>query len=122
MGYTIDPLQGRWNALGASVISGSVWAIWHIPAFIQAHDTPTWIVAQCLLLVATRILMVWIYNNAGKSIFALISGNMKLRGDLRLFLRMNTLFSVDAKPRSRSAVSDRGARTGGTAADDIWHP
>jgi hypothetical protein len=28
--------------------------------------------------------------------FALISGNMKLRGDLRLFLRMNTLFSVDA--------------------------
>lgn len=29
---------------------------------------------------------------------ALISGNMKLRGDLRLFLRMNTLFSVDARP------------------------
>jgi hypothetical protein len=53
---------------------------------------------------------------------ALISGNMKLRGDLRLFLRMETLFSVDAKPRSRSAVSDRGARTGGTAADGIWHP
>jgi hypothetical protein len=23
---------------------------------------------------------------------------MKLRGDLRLFLRMNTLFSVDARP------------------------
>lgn len=29
---------------------------------------------------------------------ALISGNMKLSGDLRLFLRMNTLFSVDARP------------------------
>jgi len=29
---------------------------------------------------------------------ALISGAMKLRGDLRLFLRMNTLFSVDARP------------------------
>jgi hypothetical protein len=29
---------------------------------------------------------------------ALISGNMKLRGNLRLFLRMSTLFSVDAKP------------------------
>ncbi len=27
---------------------------------------------------------------------ALISGKMKLRGDLRLFLRMSTLFSVDA--------------------------
>ena len=29
---------------------------------------------------------------------ALISGGMRLRGDLRLFLRMNTLFSVDARP------------------------
>lgn len=31
---------------------------------------------------------------------ALIRGNMKIRGDLRLFLRMNTLFSVDARPRT----------------------
>ena len=30
----------------------------------------------------------------------LISGKMKLRGDLRLFLRMNTLFSVDARPKT----------------------
>jgi hypothetical protein len=29
----------------------------------------------------------------------LISGRMKLRGDLRLFLRMDTLFSVDARPK-----------------------
>ena len=29
----------------------------------------------------------------------LISGAMKLRGDLRLFLRMDTLFSVDARPK-----------------------
>jgi len=29
----------------------------------------------------------------------LINGRMKLRGDLRLFLRMNTLFSVDARPK-----------------------
>jgi hypothetical protein len=30
---------------------------------------------------------------------ALISGDMKLRGDLRLFRRMGDLFSVDARPR-----------------------
>jgi hypothetical protein len=29
---------------------------------------------------------------------ALVSGAMRLRGDLRLFLRMGTLFSVDARP------------------------
>jgi hypothetical protein len=31
--------------------------------------------------------------------FSLISGAMKLRGDLRLFLRMGTLLSVDARPK-----------------------
>ncbi len=31
---------------------------------------------------------------------ALLRGEIKLRGDLRLFLRMNTLFSVDARPRA----------------------
>ncbi len=53
---------------------------------------------------------------------ALISGDMKLHGDLRLFLRMGTLFSVDARPRGRLAVSDHGASIGGTAADGIRHP
>jgi SCP-2 sterol transfer family len=53
---------------------------------------------------------------------ALISGDMKLRGDLRLFMRMNSLFSVDAPSSGMLAVSERGARTGGTAADGIRHP
>ena len=34
----------------------------------------------------------------------LISGAMKLRGDLRLFLRMDTLFSVDARPKIEAKV------------------
>jgi hypothetical protein len=51
---------------------------------------------------------------------ALISGNMKLHGDLRLFLRMNTLFSVDAKPHGRSE-SDLSARPDEIAAGGTWH-
>ncbi len=72
MGYAIDPLQQRWTALGASIIVGSVGALWHIPAFIQVGDAPGWIVAQCVVLIATRTLMVWIYNNAGRSLLAAI--------------------------------------------------
>jgi hypothetical protein len=30
---------------------------------------------------------------------ALINGHMKVHGDLRLLVHMNTLFSVDAEPR-----------------------
>jgi hypothetical protein len=37
----------------------------------------------------------------------LISGKMKLRGDLRLFLRMNTLFSVDARPRAAAKAESQ---------------
>ena len=29
-GYALAPLQHRWGALGASIILGLVWAIWHI--------------------------------------------------------------------------------------------
>jgi hypothetical protein len=35
---------------------------------------------------------------------ALISGDMKLRGDLRLFLRMSTLFSEDARPKATAGA------------------
>jgi hypothetical protein len=38
---------------------------------------------------------------------ALISGAMKLRGNLCLFLRMNTLFSVDARPRAAAKAKSQ---------------
>jgi hypothetical protein len=72
MGYAIDPLQERWSALGAAIILGAVWAIWHIIPYIQAHQTANWIFWQCLATMATRIIMVWLYNNTGKSVFAAI--------------------------------------------------
>jgi hypothetical protein len=37
---------------------------------------------------------------------ALVSGNMRLRGDLRLFVRMNSLFSVDARPHGHAVSSE----------------
>lgn len=45
---------------------------------------------------------------------ALVSGNMRLRGDLRLFLRMNRLFSVDARPHGHavSPEDDSVSRVG----------
>ncbi len=36
-GYAIDPMQGRWNALQASILLGLVWATWHIVPLVQAH-------------------------------------------------------------------------------------
>ncbi len=71
-GYAYEPLQDRWNALGASIILGTVWAVWHAIPYIQTHNTALWIVWQCVATVGLRVLIVWLYNNTGKSIFAAI--------------------------------------------------
>jgi hypothetical protein len=47
---------------------------------------------------------------------ALISGAMKLRGNLRLFLRMDSLFSVDARPKvaTKAKISSAPQHVTGT--------
>lgn len=72
-GYAFEPLQTRWNALGAALILGVVWALIHVVPDLQAHHTLTWIVGQRLGTIALRVLIVWIYNNTGQSLFAAIT-------------------------------------------------
>jgi membrane protease YdiL (CAAX protease family) len=69
-GYAIDPMQARYGALGGAILLGIVWAVWHIVAMVQGGQSPAWIAWGCLDMVATRALMVWLYNNTGKSVFA----------------------------------------------------
>src|SRR4029450_7876985 len=65
-------MQQRWGALKASLVLGVVWAIWHGIPFVQTGNPPNWIVWQSLKTVAMRIVIVWIYNKTGKSVFAAI--------------------------------------------------
>jgi hypothetical protein len=51
---------------------GLVWAAWHVIPIAQTHRSPAWIAWQCLTLVATRVLFVWLYNNTGKSVFGAV--------------------------------------------------
>lgn len=71
-GYAVDRMQDRYGALTASLILGSVWAVWHIIPFIQTQNSANWIIWQSMSLVVTRILIVWVYNNTGQSVFATI--------------------------------------------------
>jgi uncharacterized protein len=71
-GYVIDRIQLRWNAFTASALLGVVWAVWHIVPYAQAHRSPAWIAWQCFYTVAARIIIVWLYNNTGNSVFATI--------------------------------------------------
>lgn len=69
-GYALDPMQERWSAFHASLVLGVVWALWHVIAMVEAGQSPAWIAWGCLDMLATRVLMVWLYNNTGKSVFA----------------------------------------------------
>lgn len=70
MGYAIDPMQDRWNALQAGLLLGLFGAVCHIAPLAQAGRSPAWIAWQSLFLVSSRVLYVWLYNNTGQSVFA----------------------------------------------------
>jgi len=71
-GYVTDPMQDRWSALTASIILGFVWAIFHLVPLLEFHRPLAWIAWWALGTVALRILIVWLYNNTGKSVFAAV--------------------------------------------------
>ena len=70
-GYVLDPLQRRWGALQAGLILGAVGIAWHlVPLWVGMHRAPVWIAWWCLYAVAFRVLVVWLFNNTGSSVFA----------------------------------------------------
>ena len=72
MGYAYEPMQSQVSALRASLVLGLIWALWHFPFFVFMMPDPLVLIPQILSLVGIRILIVWIFNNTGKSVFATI--------------------------------------------------
>ena len=78
-GYLQDRLQARWSALAASLAVAGAWWLWHLPLFAlpgyyDAFASPPpgpWMFL--LGLVPTAILYAWVYNNTGRSLFAVIA-------------------------------------------------
>ncbi len=70
-GYALDPMQERWSALKSGIVLGVMWATFHAPVWILVGASFSWAFWQFLYVVATRVLFVWLYNNTGKSLFAI---------------------------------------------------
>lgn len=69
-GYVTDRMQQRWNALQTGLLVGLVAVLWHLSPMLMMHLSPTWITWSCRYAVAARILIVWLFNNMGQSVFA----------------------------------------------------
>lgn len=79
-GYATDGLQARRSAVAASLIVGTVWALWHMPLFLIAG---TWQAEHLgfgtqlfwlwmMAVVIESILYTWIFNNTRRSILSAI--------------------------------------------------
>ena len=84
-GYAAILLQKQYTALTSSLILGVVWAIWHVVPFLQASRSPSWIGWQCLTMLPARIIIVWLCNNTGRSVFIAVIFHMMMNLSEYLF-------------------------------------
>jgi membrane protease YdiL (CAAX protease family) len=80
-GYVLDRLQGKWNALSASIILGIIWSLWHVPMFfmkgsLQSEVFPLGSIRFWMAMgpgiLAEAVIMTWIYNNTQRSTLSAI--------------------------------------------------
>jgi len=69
-GYLIDRLPVTWSALTAAVVMGTAWGAWHLFLLLTTQRGWWWILWQLLGMIPFRILIVWLFYNTGKSVFA----------------------------------------------------
>lgn len=67
-GYAVESLSPTHGALVTALMVGVVWAAVHVIPDLQAGHDWGWIVSQRLHTVALRVLIVWLYNNTGRTL------------------------------------------------------
>jgi uncharacterized protein len=72
MGYAFESMEISLGTFKATSLLGLIWVIWHIPFYIAMMGSLLPIALAVLCLFGIRFILVWIYNNAGKSIFLAI--------------------------------------------------
>jgi membrane protease YdiL (CAAX protease family) len=71
-GYAYAGLKSGRSALAAALILGAIWALWHVIPFIEMGRSVGWIIWQCLGAIALRVIIVWLFENAGQSVFVAV--------------------------------------------------
>jgi uncharacterized protein len=72
-GCVLPHLQARFTALGASLIVGVMWALWHLPAYLipwSSQHLP--LVPYLLHFAALSVLFTWVYNHTQGSLLPVL--------------------------------------------------
>jgi membrane protease YdiL (CAAX protease family) len=77
-GYLYPRLQARFGWLGAALILGVIWGLWHLPAdFVGLKATGSWFWLAFLLngplvLTGHALVMAWLWSRTGGSLVAMV--------------------------------------------------
>ncbi len=97
-GFATPKLRQRYSILGTGLIVGLPWAVWHIlPALWLgfasgtingALSTVSYLMDPFLFLVASRVLIVWVYERTGGSLLMAMLMHMSLTSSARILTPM----------------------------------
>jgi uncharacterized protein len=68
----LEPLQRRFGVFRGGLLLGAFIAAWHVLPFWQAHPAASWVLGQSAFTVAFRVVVAWLYNVSGRSLFAAV--------------------------------------------------
>ncbi len=91
-GYATQPMQERLGALKASLLLGLFWAVYHYIGLAQAHRSVEWIARWTLYTVSARVILVWLFNHTGRSVFGMILFHMTINVTWLLYPVGNSFF------------------------------
>jgi uncharacterized protein len=81
-GFALPRLQKRHNALIATLIVGTLWALWHLPLIFLAGPMSEYPFLWFISIVTDAFMYTWIYNSTKGSILlvALFHGSLNIFG------------------------------------------
>ena len=73
-GYVLPRLQSRMSALSASLFLAPIWALWHLPLWLQGKpfQTPTLYAGFVVSAFALSVILTWVYNSTGGSLLFVV--------------------------------------------------
>jgi uncharacterized protein len=80
-GFALPHLQKRYNALIATLIVGTLWALWHLPlVFLVGNPMSEYPFLWFIIIVTNASIYTWIYNSTKGSILlvALFHGSLNI--------------------------------------------
>jgi membrane protease YdiL (CAAX protease family) len=99
-GYALPRLLEKFSPLTATLILGSVWALWHLPLFfmpdLSQSYMPFWIFF--LLTIGFSMIFTWIYHRTGRNLFSA----------LLLYTAINTSASLFPPIELKAGVAQTG--------------